>query len=51
MFAQLRDVLTAKDSTPVAKKNQYCRLFRPQRAQTDQIALGIGQRDGSELIA
>jgi hypothetical protein len=32
-FAQLRDVLSAKDSTIMTKKDQHCRAFCPQRAQ------------------
>jgi len=30
VFAQLRDVFTAKESTVVPQKNQYHRLFGPQ---------------------
>ena len=32
-FAQLRDVLSTKDSTVMTKKDQHCRAFFPQRAQ------------------
>lgn len=49
MRAQLRDVLPAEDSTPVAQKNDDRRLFSPELAQSDSVAVNIRQLEGSEL--
>ena len=46
--AQLRDMLTAEDSTPVAQKNDDCGLVRPERAELDGLAIDVGQSDGRE---
>ena len=41
MFAQLRDVLAAKDSTIVAKKNDHRRCAFPKRPESDFAAIGV----------
>lgn len=46
--AQLRDMLTAEDSTPVAQKNDDRGLVRPERAELDGLAIDVGQSDGRE---
>lgn len=46
--AQLRDMLTAEDSTPVAQKNDDRGLVRPERAELDGPAIDVGQSDGRE---
>jgi hypothetical protein len=51
VFAQLRDVLTAKDSTIVAKKNDDGWLALPQRTETGFLARGVGEDDVCELFA
>ena len=51
VFAQLRDVLAAKNSAIVAKKNDDGRLILPQRAQTDFLAIAIGQNNICEPLA
>src|SRR6185312_2140011 len=51
MVAQLRNVLTAEDSTPVAQEDDHCRPVRPERAQLDLIAGRVRQRDGSQVRA
>jgi len=43
--AQLRDVLTAEDSTVVPQENHHGRLALPKRAEADAAAVGIGQDD------
>ncbi len=43
VFAQLRDVLTAEDSTIMAQKDDHGRAVSPQRAQPDGIAVGVRQ--------
>jgi hypothetical protein len=40
-FAQLRDMLTAEDSTIVAKEDQHRRSALPQRTETRGIAVDI----------
>jgi hypothetical protein len=42
VFAQLRDVLAAKNSAVVAQKNDNGRLVLPQRSQADFSAIGVG---------
>jgi hypothetical protein len=44
VFAQLRDVLAAEDSTIVAQKDYYSRRISPKRSQADRFAVNIGQR-------
>jgi len=51
VFAQLRDVLTAKNSSIVAKKNDHGRLVLPQRAQPNFLAKGVGENDVCKLLA
>jgi hypothetical protein len=51
VFAQLRDVLAAKNSAIVAKKNDDGRLILPQRAQTDFLAIAIGENNICEPLA
>jgi hypothetical protein len=51
VFAQLRDVLTAKNSAVVAQKNQHGRLPGPQRAKTNVPPIAIGKGDLGESAA
>jgi hypothetical protein len=51
VFAQLRDVLAAKDSSVMAKKNNNRGLALPQRAQANFPAVGVGENDVCELLA
>lgn len=51
MFAQLRDVLTAEDSTVVAKEDDYCWPLGPQRSELDGLAVHILERDGGKTRA
>jgi hypothetical protein len=51
LFAQLRDVLAAKDSAIVAKKNDHGRFISPQRTQPDFLAIRIRKKDVCELLA
>ena len=50
-FAQLRDVLSAEDSTVVAKKDHHGRPGLPQGAKARWFAIGIGKRDPGEFAA
>jgi len=43
VFAQLRDVLAAKDSSVVAEKNDHGRLALPQRTQPDFPPIRVGE--------
>ena len=43
-FAQLRDVLSAEDSTVVTKEDQYCGAALPQGAEARWFAIGIWER-------
>jgi hypothetical protein len=45
VVAQLRDMLAAEDSSVVAKKNDNSRILLPQSAQTDLLAVWIGEND------
>jgi hypothetical protein len=45
MFAQLRDVLAAENSTIVAQEDHHRRLPLPQRSQPDLAAIRVGQYD------
>jgi hypothetical protein len=45
VFAQLRDVLAAKNSAVMTQKGDDRRTIGPQRTQPNQIAVGIGQYD------
>jgi hypothetical protein len=51
VFAQLRDVLAAKNSAVVPEKNEDGRLLFPQRTQTDFFAISVGKKDVCELPA
>jgi hypothetical protein len=51
MFAQLRDVLAAEDSTVVAKKDNYCRRLSPKRAEAGGMAINVGQGDSRQFAA
>ena len=41
IFAQLRDVLAAENSSVVTKKDNHRRPLLPQRAQTDLVAIRV----------
>ncbi len=45
VFAQLRDVLAAEDSTIVAQEDHHRRLALPKRAQQDPASIRVGQND------
>ena len=49
--AQLRDVLAAEDSTPVAQENKHRGLLRPDPTETNAVAIDVGQRQRSEPAA
>ena len=51
VFAQLRDVLTAKNSSIVAKKNDDCRLALPQRSQANFLTKSVGKNYVCEPLA
>jgi hypothetical protein len=51
VFAQLRDVLAAKDSPIVPEKNQHGRLRGPQRAKKNLLPIAIGKSDLCEPAA
>jgi hypothetical protein len=51
VFAQLRDVLAAKNSAVVPQKNQNGRLPSPQRAKTIVLPIAIGKGDLGESAA
>ena len=51
VFAQLRDVLVAKNSAIVTKEDDDREIVLPQRTQTDFLAVGIGENDVSESLA
>ena len=50
-FAQLRDVLSAEDSTVMTKKDHYGRPTLPQRAEPRRFAINVRERDSGELAA
>jgi hypothetical protein len=45
VFAQLRDMLAAKDSSVVPEKNKNSGLAGPQRAKTNLLPIAIGKDD------
>jgi hypothetical protein len=45
VFAQLRDMLTAEDSSVVTEKNHCGRRCFPKRAQADFASIAIGQNE------
>jgi hypothetical protein len=51
MFAQLRDVLAAEDSSVMTKKDDDGGPLLPQRAQTDSVAIRVRQGDAREGFA
>jgi hypothetical protein len=51
VLAQLRDVLTAKNSPVVPEKNEDGWLLFPQRTQADFFAISVGKNDVCELLA
>ena len=51
MFAQLRDVLAAKDSAVVAQEDYNGCLFVPQGAKPRLAIVAIRKRDKREVIA
>jgi hypothetical protein len=50
VFAQLRDVLAAKDSAVVAKKNDDGGFALPQRTKADFPVVGVGENDVCKLL-
>jgi hypothetical protein len=50
-FAQLRDVLSAEDSTVMTKKDHHGRPTLPQRAEPRWLAIDVRERDSGELAA
>lgn len=50
-FAQLRDVLSAEDSTVVPKKDHHGRSRFPQGAEPRRLAIGVRERYSCELAA
>jgi hypothetical protein len=51
VLAQLRDVLAAEDSAVVAKEDDDGGVVFPERAETDLLSEGVGERDIGELLA
>lgn len=51
MRAQLRDVLTAENSTVVAKEDHRSRVIGPQRPQAESIAVNIRKRNTGQFAA
>src|SRR5258708_39996846 len=51
MVAQLRDVLTAEDSSVVAKKDDDRRAVGPERAEGLLLSVNVGKRDGGQPAA
>jgi hypothetical protein len=50
-FAQLRDVLSAKDSTVVPKEDHDGSPTFPERAKTCRLAIGVWERYSGQLAA
>ncbi len=50
-FAQLRDVLSAEDSTIVPKKDHHGRSRLPQGSETSRLAIGVWQSYSGQLAA
>jgi hypothetical protein len=50
-FAQLRDVLSAEDSTVVPKEDHDGRPTFPERAETCRLAIGVWERYSGQLAA
>src|SRR5579864_137424 len=51
VFAQLRDVLTADNSTVVSQEHHHRRRRGPQRTQLYGLIVSVGQRDAGQLAA
>jgi hypothetical protein len=51
VFAQLRDVLAAKDSAVVAEEDKDGGIGFPEGAEADGFADGVGERDICKLLA
>ncbi len=51
VFAQLRDVLAAENSTVVAKENDDCGILLPQRTEADFGTRSVWEDDVGELVA
>jgi hypothetical protein len=51
VFAQLRDVLAAEDSTVMPQKNDHSRTLGPKRSQAHAVAINIRQRNARKLAA
>jgi hypothetical protein len=51
VFAQLRDMLAAKNSSVVPEKNQHSGLPGPQETETRLLAITIGKDDLCEFAA
>jgi hypothetical protein len=45
VFAQLRDMLAAEDSTVMTKKRHHRRPFLPQRAQSNVVSIHVRKDD------
>jgi len=50
-FAQLRDVLSAEDSTVMTKEDHHGRPTLPQGAKASRLAIGIRKCDSGQLAA
>jgi len=50
-FAQLRDVLSAENSTVMPKKDHHGRSAFPQRSEPRRPAVGVRKRDSGQLAA
>lgn len=50
-FAQLRDVLSAEDSTVMTKKDHHGRPILPQGAEPRRFAVSIRERDSGQFAA
>ena len=48
VFAQLRDVLTAEDSTIMAEENENRRPLFPESSKTMVVPIAIWQHDGGK---
>jgi hypothetical protein len=51
VFAQLRDVLAAKDSAVMAEEDEDDGTRFPERAETNGLAEGVGEDDAGESLA
>ena len=50
-FAQLRDVLSAEDSTVMAKEDYHGRPGLPQRSKARRLAVDVGKCDSGQFAA